>query len=198
MSLPDAIRRAIKLPMTRAALNALPGFDVGEDDGRFAEALARLDEVAKSKPTSIWDDVPASNDRDRKGQTMADELQITRRGGCLCGAVRYEVRGAPLRVGVCHCQECRQTSGSAFSAFAIWPRDASVWTGELKTYGTRGFCPTCGSRVAYLFDDEAEIMLGTLDDGPSDLVPEYELWIPRREPWLKPIEGAHQFNRDRN
>ena len=37
-------------------------------------------------------------------------------GGCLCGAVRYEVRG-PLRdVLICHCTECRRWSGHLFAA----------------------------------------------------------------------------------
>lgn len=43
--------------MTRAALNALPGFSVGEDDGRFADALARLEKATASTPGSIWDNV---------------------------------------------------------------------------------------------------------------------------------------------
>jgi hypothetical protein len=36
------------------------------------------------------------------------------RGGCLCGAVRFEVRGGPYRVGVCHCLDCRKAHGAAF------------------------------------------------------------------------------------
>jgi aspartate racemase len=35
------------------------------------------------------------------------------RGGCLCGGVRYEVRGAFLRAGHCHCSRCRRHSGAA-------------------------------------------------------------------------------------
>jgi hypothetical protein len=29
-------------------------------------------------------------------------------GGCACGKVRFEVRGEPYRVGVCHCLTCRK------------------------------------------------------------------------------------------
>jgi hypothetical protein len=36
----------------------------------------------------------------------------TKTGGCLCGAVRYELR-SPLRpVVACHCKMCRRASGS--------------------------------------------------------------------------------------
>lgn len=129
---------------------------------------------------------------------MSSSNDVVREGRCLCGAVSYKMTGEPSRVGLCHCQDCRQASGSAFSMFAVWPRAATEWHGELQTYGPRGFCPTCGSRVAYLTDDEAEIAIGTLDDAPSGLVPQYELWVPRREHWLSPVEGAHQFNRDRH
>jgi hypothetical protein len=45
--------------------------------------------------------------------------EIERTGGCLCGAVRYKVRGKPLRSG--HCLDCRKASGSHFIPFAVWP-----------------------------------------------------------------------------
>lgn len=46
-------------------------------------------------------------------------------------------------------------------------------------------------------DREAEIKLGILSDAPTELVPSYELWVKRREPWLRPIEGATQYDEDR-
>jgi len=35
------------------------------------------------------------------------------------------------------------------------------------------------------------------DDAPTDLRPDHECWTVRREKWLKPIDGARQFPRDR-
>jgi hypothetical protein len=51
--------------------------------------------------------------------------------------------------------------------------------------------------VFALRDDEVEIKLGTLDAAPTELTPQYELWIGRREHWLHPVEGARQFAHDR-
>jgi hypothetical protein len=120
-----------------------------------------------------------------------------RNGGCLCGAVRFTVRGAPLRVGLCHCQDCRRTSGSAFNFFGVWSRPAYEGAGELRTFEGRSFCLNCGSRIASLRNDEAEIMLGALDRAPSDIIPDYEIWIGRREPWLMDLQWAEQFQHDR-
>ncbi len=122
---------------------------------------------------------------------------VQRAGGCLCGSVRYTVTGAPSRVGLCHCQDCKRTSGSAYTAFAVWPRAAYEGTGAVGTFNGRSFCPACGSRVVNLRDDEAEIMAGSLDEAPNDLVPSYELWVPRREAWLHGLPWADQFEEDR-
>jgi hypothetical protein len=46
-------------------------------------------------------------------------------------------------------------------------------------------------------DREAEIKLGALSQAPTGLKPSYELWVKRREPWLRPIEGAAQYEEDR-
>ena len=85
--------------------------------------------------------------------TTADPGSVVRAGGCLCGAVRYSVRGAPLHVRRCHCADCRKESGSAFTVYAIWPLEAFELTGELTTYDGRAFCPRCGSRVLDLTDE---------------------------------------------
>ena len=64
-----------------------------------------------------------------------------RTGGCLCGDVRYRVRGEPVHVGRCHCADCRKESGSAFTIYGQWPIDAFESTGEIASYHGRGFCP---------------------------------------------------------
>jgi hypothetical protein len=121
-------------------------------------------------------------------------------GGCLCGAVRYTVRGEPVHVGRCHCADCRKESGSAFTIYAQWPVDAFELTGELTTYDRRSFCPRCGSRLLNPVDPEdgvIEIALGTLDDAPFELKPEAELWTKRRESWIPAVEGAAQYDENR-
>ena len=98
---------------------------------------------------------------------------MTARGGCLCGAVRYETEG-PLRpVVACHCTQCRKTSGHHVAATSA-PRDGVKIEGRVQWYQSspearRGFCPVCGSN---LFWDgpgsHLAIFAGTLDT-PSGL-----------------------------
>ena len=77
----------------------------------------------------------------------------THAGGCLCGAVRYQVAG-PLRpVVYCHCTQCRRNTGHYMAATAARHRDFRL-TGEaqLRWYESsdaarRGFCGRCGSTL---------------------------------------------------
>lgn len=118
-------------------------------------------------------------------------------GKCLCGQVKLSVRGEPLRVGICHCTDCRQESGSAFTFYGVWPADRFDYTGETAEFDGRSFCPHCGGRLFSIDSREAEIKLGTLLEAPAPLTPTYELWVKRREHWLKPIDGAEQYDEDR-
>ena len=113
-------------------------------------------------------------------------------GTCLCGRVQLSARGEPLRIGICHCADCRQASGSAFTFYGIWRIDRFERAGETSEFRGRHFCPRCGSRLFSVDDREAEIQLGILSDPPTSFVPGYELWIGRREPWLRPVENAEQ------
>lgn len=120
--------------------------------------------------------------------------QVT--GGCLCGNVRIVARGEPLRVGICHCLDCRKHHGALFGAYAIFSQQAVTIEGETSDYRGRNFCPRCGSSVFARSDDEIEVHLGALD-APDQFTPTYELWTIRREAWLPPFEGTERYERDR-
>ncbi len=77
-------------------------------------------------------------------------------GRCLCGAVRFEVRGTPRDVVVCHCGECRRWAGHVWAASAAPREDVEIledgalrWidSPESVTHARRGFCSECGSSL---------------------------------------------------
>src|SRR5258706_12487328 len=74
-------------------------------------------------------------------------------GGCLCGALRYEARGAPDAAGYCYCRDCRKASGSAFIGFMGFAPERIAVTGVTRRQhspavngktAVRHFCPVCG------------------------------------------------------
>lgn len=115
---------------------------------------------------------------------------------CLCGDVRITTPGAPYRVGICHCLDCRKHSGSLFGIFAIFPEAAVTIVGETRDYQGRHFCPRCGSSVYSRSDDEIEIHVGAFDS-PDQFTPSYELWTIRRESWLPQFPLKHSYVRNR-
>jgi hypothetical protein len=95
-----------------------------------------------------------------------------RTGGCLCRAVRYEVRG-PLRpIVMCHCSQCRRVTGHVMAATAARHADFRLLSeGKLGWYASsaearRGFCTRCGSTLFWqgIDRDYVSIAAGTLDD----------------------------------
>lgn len=95
-------------------------------------------------------------------------------GGCLCGAVRYEVTGRLRPVIACHCTQCRKTSGH-FAAATSAPRGAVRIMGDPAWYQSsdrarRGFCAVCGSNLFYDgIGENLSIWAGTLDQ-PTGLM----------------------------
>lgn len=88
-------------------------------------------------------------------------------------------------------------------AFADWHKGRVTVAGDTANWASatdrRHFCPSCGSTLFATAeaDDDVEIRLGTFDETPSGLTPEYELWVDRRERWLQPVAGATQHRRNR-
>lgn len=121
---------------------------------------------------------------------------VTRTGGCLCGAVRYQVLGEPIKSGLCHCADCRKITGTSFLAYADWKRTDFSSSGEIREFAGRSFCPTCGSRLFSLSEEGVEIFLGSLDEAPNDIGPMVEGWAKRREHWLPELLTVPRFNED--
>jgi hypothetical protein len=118
-------------------------------------------------------------------------------GGCLCGDVRFVTSGAPYRVGLCHCLDCRKHHGAPFHASAIFPEDKVKIEGDTRDFAGRFFCPRCGSPVFARTGDEVEVSLGSLD-APDQVRPTYELWTIRRESWLPPFPSMRRYEKDRD
>ena len=117
-------------------------------------------------------------------------------GGCLCGSLRLIAHGAPLRVGLCHCLDCRKHHGAVFYAAAIYAETRVTITGATQSYQGRHFCPTCGSSVFARSGEEVEVHLGTFDT-PDIFAPDYETWTIRREGWLPEMPGIAHHRKDR-
>lgn len=124
-------------------------------------------------------------------------MSSVRKGGCLCGGVRYEANWPPLAMAVCHCRNCQKQAGSALSVVAVLPRTGLNVTGVLTIYQDRGttgqpvfrkFCGICGSPVitdtpAAQSQDIIFIKAGTLDD-TADLAPTLHYWTATAQRWF--------------
>ena len=81
------------------------------------------------------------------------------RGGCLCGRVQYEVTGPFDAFHLCHCSQCRHSTGSAHAANIFTSEDRLTWLAGkdlVKRYIpdkagviSKCFCSHCGSLVPY-------------------------------------------------
>ena len=125
-------------------------------------------------------------------------------GGCHCGAVRYEVDGEPLHQALCHCSDCRKSSGAPMVAWAAFREEVfKVTQGEAKTINSSGashrsFCPECGTGL-YFRNAEAlpgivDIQTVTLDD-PEAFPPQAHIQVAERLDWMKEAHTLPAFER---
>ncbi len=112
-------------------------------------------------------------------------------GGCLCGAVRYEVRGAGANPCYCHCASCRRAVGAPGVPWVSFAHESfRVTRGTLAEYRSsaavlRGFCRDCGTSLTYRNERrpaEIDLTLATLD-AAAQLAPQMHVWCGERLPW---------------
>jgi hypothetical protein len=124
------------------------------------------------------------------------------RGSCLCGAVKYEIRGAPRGMYHCHCGMCRKANGSSLATNLIVPAaEFEVVTGRerLSAYESspgkqRWFCSGCGSPIYSQSGETRGIVSvrgGTVDGDPG-IRPSVHVWAAARAPWTEICDGLPQ------
>ncbi|MGE0626153.1 MAG: GFA family protein [Pseudomonadales bacterium] len=126
-------------------------------------------------------------------------------GHCLCGKVRYTVRGDPVIVAHCHCDDCQRLTGSGHSTGAMYPVGSISLDGKVTEYElisesgnrvTRVFCSGCGSPILGRnsgIEGFATLSLGTMDDS-TDLVPGVAVFTRNRKPWDSMDESIQSFD----
>ena len=125
----------------------------------------------------------------------------TRTGGCLCGAVRFELEAEPEGYGACHCGMCRKFSGGIELGIEVQPGEIT-WTADemLRTYPSsewaeRGFCGTCGSSLFWRLTAPGPIQgLMSVSAGALDSLEGLEL---TQEVYIDAKPAGHAFAGDR-
>jgi hypothetical protein len=88
------------------------------------------------------------------------------RGGCLCGAIRFEARAPAARPHTCSCDQCRRHTGAFTACWVEFAREAVRWVGpggapstwRSSDWSSRAFCAACGSSIGAI-DDESTVAL---------------------------------------
>ena len=125
-------------------------------------------------------------------------------GQCLCGAIHYEVSGTPNSVSICHCVDCRRSSGAPMVSWAEFPEaQVNVTKGVLKTINSSGaamrsFCGECGSGIFYrnaeILPGVVEVQSATLND-PGLLPPTMQIQTAERISWMKHLDALPAYER---
>ena len=105
-------------------------------------------------------------------------------GGCQCGQVRYAIAGPLHNPHICHCRMCQKAFGNYFAALVGTARENFRWSrGKPSVFRSssivsRYFCPTCGTPLAFAYDESKNIAvaIGSLDN-PAAVVPEQQYGI---------------------
>ncbi|HCA27580.1 MAG TPA: aldehyde-activating protein [Betaproteobacteria bacterium] len=114
-------------------------------------------------------------------------------GGCLCGAIRFEITGKIRRIVYCHCTQCRKAQGSAFATNGVVAADEiellageDMLTGYESSPGQiKYFCRRCGSPImskTQAKPGQRRIRLGAIESDIAER-PEAHIFVSSKANW---------------
>ena len=134
-----------------------------------------------------------------KVSTMAEtDMTDFLEGGCLCGDIRYRVRGLPLDAFVCHCTTCQKRTGGAFAIEVFFPEENVEFTGgppsvfehrsdESSRWLRMEFCPRCATNVGLKAErrpSQHAVSGGTFDN-PNWFTIGRHIWTKSKADWVE-------------
>ncbi len=131
---------------------------------------------------------------------LMSDIPEVHSGGCLCGAVRYEVRGPLRNVVNCHCSMCQRLHGGvgphskAAKADIVIVEDRGLKWYASSERARRGFCSECGSGLFWEPVDRpgTGILAGTLDQ-PTGLATIGNIFVAEKCDFTGIAGDAPQF-----
>jgi hypothetical protein len=127
-------------------------------------------------------------------------------GGCLCGAIRFEIKAeAPVAVRHCWCRVCQYLGAGGGTVNAVFRREDVTFSGPLTDYvckadsGStmhRRFCPRCGTPMFSEAEERPHqiiVRVGTLDD-PNLAKPGGVIWTKSAPVWAYFEPGLPQID----
>jgi len=136
--------------------------------------------------------------------SSSKKTNIVATGGCLCGAIRFEIHGALMDVVNCHCSKCRRFHGHV-GAYTITDREnlILVRSDTLKWFRSttdetpnvyRGFCKQCGSSLFWDPRDKPRISIAASSlDGPTALKTIAHVWVSQMGDYYKITDDLPQY-----
>ena len=130
-------------------------------------------------------------------------------GGCLCGAVRFQITAPFVSAGYCHCTHCQKRTGTGSSANGRVPQAGFrlvQGAEQLRSFQApvgvpKLFCATCGG---HLFsgdpfgDERVAVRLGALDGDPG-IRPGHRQFVDSAVSWEQiPDDGLPRHPRSRS
>lgn len=114
-------------------------------------------------------------------------------GRCLCGGIRFEIRGPLAPIQMCHCGQCRQAQGGPFAtnipvdeaSFTLLSGAELITRYESSPGKERCFCGRCGSPLFSRRDSLPGVLrlrVGTLQ-GHVETHPGFHIYFGSRANW---------------
>ncbi len=128
-------------------------------------------------------------------------------GGCLCQAVRYELKSEPWDAGWCHCRTCQLASGAPAMTFASVPANhfayvkgaGTVRSFRSSSFGRREFCGECGTALTMRVDHQpatVDFTVATLDE-PDAVAPGFHIFHASRIAWFETADDLPRHDKFR-
>ena len=111
---------------------------------------------------------------------------------CLCGKVKFMVKGNLRHVLNCHCSQCMKTHGN-FAAYTSTLEDNLKFISKktLKWYRSsqkakRGFCNKCGASIFFKFINSDTISISAgLFKNPTSLMEKMNIFVKNKLDYYK-------------